>query len=59
MRFCCALACDLQDERERIFFDAEEEMRKILEENILNRFLASVEYARVVNGDGDGVVCGE
>lgn len=41
------------------FYDAEEEMRKILEENILNRFLTSAECARIVNGDDDGVVCGE
>ncbi|CAM9735584.1 unnamed protein product, partial [Ectocarpus sp. 13 AM-2016] len=45
-----------QDARLLIFVKAEREIRKILEENLMARFLASTQYTRAVDGDGHGRV---
>ncbi|CBJ33536.1 hypothetical protein Esi_0508_0010 [Ectocarpus siliculosus] len=45
-----------QDARLLIFVKAEREIRRILEDNLMARFLASAQYKRAVDGDGDGRV---
>ncbi|CAM9515470.1 unnamed protein product, partial [Ectocarpus fasciculatus] len=41
-----------QDARKLIFVSAEREIRRILEDNLMARFLASAQYRRAVDGDG-------
>ncbi|CBJ33074.1 hypothetical protein Esi_0415_0001 [Ectocarpus siliculosus] len=45
-----------QDARRLIFGKAEREIRRILEDNLMARFLASAQYKRAVDGDGHGRV---
>ncbi|CAM9539921.1 unnamed protein product, partial [Ectocarpus sp. 8 AP-2014] len=45
-----------QDARKLIFVKAEREIKRILEDNLMARFLASAQYKRAVDGDGDGRV---
>ncbi|CAB1099917.1 unnamed protein product [Ectocarpus sp. CCAP 1310/34] len=45
-----------QDARLLIFVQAEREIRRILEDNLMARFLASAQYKRAVDGDGHGRV---
>ncbi|CAN0469339.1 unnamed protein product, partial [Ectocarpus sp. 12 AP-2014] len=45
-----------QDARLLIFVKAEREIRRILEDNLMARFLASTQYKRAVDGDGHGRV---
>ncbi|CAM9451617.1 unnamed protein product, partial [Ectocarpus fasciculatus] len=45
-----------QDARKLIFVNAEREIRRILEDNLMARFLASAQYKRAVDGDGHGLV---
>ncbi|CAN0003379.1 unnamed protein product [Ectocarpus sp. 6 AP-2014] len=44
------------DARKLIFVKAEREIKRILEDNLMARFLASAQYKRAVDGDGDGRV---
>ncbi|CAN0262453.1 unnamed protein product [Ectocarpus sp. 12 AP-2014] len=46
----------VQDARKLIFVKAEREIKRILEDNLMARFLASAQYKRAVDGDGDGRV---
>ncbi|CAB1096998.1 unnamed protein product [Ectocarpus sp. CCAP 1310/34] len=45
-----------QDARKLIFVKAEREIKRILEDNLMARFLVSAQYKRAVDGDGDGRV---
>ncbi|CBJ33076.1 expressed unknown protein [Ectocarpus siliculosus] len=45
-----------QDARKLIFVKAEREIRSMLEDNLMAKFLASAQYKRAVDGDGHGRV---
>ncbi|CAM9641314.1 unnamed protein product, partial [Ectocarpus sp. 12 AP-2014] len=45
-----------QDARKLIFVKAEREIKRILEDNLMARFLASAQYKQAVDGDGHGRV---
>ncbi|CAN0312324.1 unnamed protein product, partial [Ectocarpus sp. 8 AP-2014] len=45
-----------QDARKLIFVKAEREIRSMLEDNLMAKFLASTQYKRAVDGDGHGRV---
>ncbi|CAN0183965.1 unnamed protein product, partial [Ectocarpus sp. 12 AP-2014] len=55
LNFLCFASLD-QDARKLIFVKAEREIKRILEENLMARFLASAQYKRAVDGDGHGRV---